>query len=50
MFRWFCLKCGHTVWNCNTCTCGNTGEQNKKLYEEKELQKKIDRLRKRGAE
>ena len=49
MFRWRCLKCGEMVWNCNTCTCGNTREQNTKLYEEREFQKKIDRLRKQGV-
>lgn len=45
MFRWFCLKCGKTVWNCHTCECGNTSDKNAELVKEREQQKKIDRIR-----
>ena len=45
MFKWVCLKCKHTVWNCKTCSCGNTIEQNNELFKERERQKKIDRIR-----
>lgn len=44
MFRWFCLKCGKTVWNCHTCECGNTSGKNAELYKERERQKRIDRI------
>lgn len=44
MFKWRCLMCGEVIWCCNTCTCGNTRENNaiiaKKRREEREKNKR----------
>lgn len=47
MYKWVCLKCGKVIWCCDTCDCGNTIDKNAELYKERELQKKIDKLKKK---
>ena len=43
MYYWYCEKCEQKVWCSDTCTCGNTIDENRELRKQRELQKEIER-------